>query len=379
MLAKSATRRFSNSMPALLALATIAALALAGPLTPPAGPVAPTPGPEPRIAITATNTPGDNDSLFKITQPGSYYLTGNITGVTGKHGIEIVASGVTVDLNGFDLVGLTGMGAFDGVCVNVSNLSNIEVRNGSVRNWGDDGVDFRSTARTSIVRDVRSSGNADNGIVVGSSCTVIECLANDNGLFGIATSTGSTVTGCTASNNGNAGISTGNANTITGCTAISNGNGGIGTVSGSTITGCTASLNGAAGISAINGTTISGCTSYFNVGDGIAVTGQCVVIGNTCSSNGNGGNGAGILASGSDNRIENNNCSGGDRGIDVDGTGNIIIKNTCSGSTTNWTIVAGNHYGPIIDRSAVAAPPAVNGSAATEALGSTHPNANFTY
>jgi hypothetical protein len=28
---------------------------------------------------------------------------------------------------------------------------------------------------------------------------------------------------------------------------------------------------------------------------------------------------------------------------------------------------------------AVAAPPAFNGNAATEALGSTHPNANFTY
>ena len=50
--------------------------AFSGSLTPPAGPVAPTPGPEPRIAINATNTPGDADSVYRIAQPGSYYLTG---------------------------------------------------------------------------------------------------------------------------------------------------------------------------------------------------------------------------------------------------------------------------------------------------------------
>ncbi|HRJ49802.1 MAG TPA: hypothetical protein PKU91_04680, partial [Phycisphaerales bacterium] len=81
----------------------------AGPLDPPAGPVAGTyktlTEVEPRIAINAVNTPGGANSLFRITQPGSYYLTGNITGVIGKHGIEIAASGVTIDLMGFDLQG----------------------------------------------------------------------------------------------------------------------------------------------------------------------------------------------------------------------------------------------------------------------------------
>src|SRR5678815_1587099 len=99
-----------------------------GPLTPPGAP-APTMKTldqvEPRVAINATNTPGDDDSLFKITQPGSYYLTGNITGVAGKHGIEIAASGVTLDLNGFDLVGVAGMGPFDGVSATVVGLTNI--------------------------------------------------------------------------------------------------------------------------------------------------------------------------------------------------------------------------------------------------------------
>ena len=75
-----------------------------GPLTPPGAP-APTMKTldqiEPRIAINATNTPGDASSLFRIAQPGSYYLTGNITGVAGKDGIEIASSNVTIDLMGF--------------------------------------------------------------------------------------------------------------------------------------------------------------------------------------------------------------------------------------------------------------------------------------
>src|SRR5438105_3055049 len=93
----------------------------AGDLNPPAGPVAPTHKTltevEPRIAINATNTPGDANSLFKITQPGSYYLTGNITGVAAKNGIAIAASGVTLDLNGFDLLGVAS--SLDGVSVTV--------------------------------------------------------------------------------------------------------------------------------------------------------------------------------------------------------------------------------------------------------------------
>src|SRR5438034_11001068 len=93
-------------------LLAVSWLGFAGSLTPPAGPITGTMKSitevEPRIAINATNTPGDTNSLFKITQPGSYYLTGNIAGVASKHGIEIVASGVTLDLNGFDLVGVTG-------------------------------------------------------------------------------------------------------------------------------------------------------------------------------------------------------------------------------------------------------------------------------
>ena len=367
---------------AALALAT-GGLVFAGPINPPAGPAASTyktlTEVEPRIAINLTNTPGDADSLFKITQRGSYYLTGNTTGVVGKHGIEIAASGVTLDLMGFDLSGIPAMGAFDGVSVTIFNLTNITVRNGSVRAWGDEGVDLgTNNAINSTVIDVRASGNAGSGITVGTGGTITGCSAFDNGGSGISTGGGCTITGCTAYENTGNGIVAGGGSTITGCSASSNATAGISTANGCTITGCSASFNFGNGISTGNGSTISNCTAQANTLVGIRVTSGCVVLANTCSFNGNGGDGAGIHATGSDNRIEGNNCTGADRGIDVDVAGNIIIKNTCSGNTINWTIVANNVVGPILDRTAPASA-AISGNSAPDSTGSTHPNANFTY
>jgi hypothetical protein len=67
------------------------------------------------------------------------------------------------------------------------------------------------------------------------------------------------------------------------------------------------------------------------------------------------------------------------RGLDIDAVGNIIIGNTCAGNfTRNWDIVAGNNFGPIVNVSPSGAA-AVSGDSAPSTLGSTDPNANFTY
>jgi len=412
-----------------LALLITGGLLYAGPLDPPAGPVTSTyktlTEVEPRTAINLTNTPGDADSLFKITQRGSYYLTGNITGVPGRHGIEIVASGVTLDLMGFDLVGSAEVAALDGVSVTALNLTNITIRNGSVRGWGGDGVDVGNSSNN-LLDGLRASANNGNGIAIGTGSTISGCSAYNNTAIGIWAVAGSTVTGCTAySNNGDGivagegstvtgctaylngelfftanGIRAGSGSTVTGCTAHSNTGDGIFASSGSTVTGCTAHSNTRDGISAGSGSTVAGCTARVNTGDGISagegstVTGctarlnngdgiqfdsDCRVTDNICESNGFGaGSGAGIFATGGDNRIEGNHCTDNDRGIDVDGAGNIIIKNTCSGNTIDWTIVANNVVGPILDRRAPASA-AINGFSAPSSLGSTDPNANFSY
>jgi len=363
-----------------LALLITGAVLYAGPLSPPAGPVTSTyktlTEVEPRIAVNATNTPGDGDSLFKITQPGSYYLTGNITGVVGKHGIEIAASGVTLDLSGFDLVGVPAMGAFDGVSTTVVGLTNIAVVNGSVRAWGDEGVDLTIVdVQNTRVANLFASANGDNGILAGHGATVTNCSAFQNTSTGIGAGFGCVVTDCTAYDNTGSGISVSTGGKVTNCSAYSNTGNGISAGVGCTVTNCTAYQNSNSGISVSAGCAVADCTARANAVDGIVCSSACVIRANACSLNGT-GDGAGIHATSTDNRIEGNNCTNADRGIDVDAAGNIIIKNTCSGNTTNWSIAAGNAYGPIV---ATPAGALVNGNAAVAALGSTDPNANFSY
>lgn len=324
-------------------LAAGAIISHAGPLDPPAGPVTGTyktlAEVEPRIAVNAANTPGDADSLFKITQPGAYYLTGNVAGVAGKHGIEIVASGVTLDLNGFDVAGVPGMGFFSGVTVGVAGLTNIAVVNGSVRGWeGDAGVDLMGVfgAGNCRVEGVLASGNTNAGIRVGAGGRVAACSAYLNTGVGISVLNGE-VSRCSAFNNIASGISVG--------------------------TGCT----------------VSDCVARLNTLDGIRCANESVIRGNTCSGNGNGaGSGAGVHATGSDNRIEDNQCTGADRGVDVDVAGNIIVRNTCAGNTFDWDVVANNVFGPIVDRRAPASA-GVLGFVGASSLGTTDANANFSY
>ncbi|MBL8760391.1 MAG: right-handed parallel beta-helix repeat-containing protein, partial [Phycisphaerae bacterium] len=289
---------------AVSGLGAAAILALAGPLDPPAGSVASTyktlSEVEPRIAINATNTPGDASSVYRIAQPGSYYLTANLTGVTGKHGIEIAVSGVTIDLNGFDVVGVTG--SLDGIATVASSLRNITIRNGSVRNWGDDGIDlFSGTTKVARVEGVHSTGNVAYGIRLGdaglaSDChasyngesgisgalTVIGCVARNNTQYGISIVNGGTIANSSALTNTNYGIYAANGCTITNCTARGNGDGMI-AFGESLIQGCTAVANTGDGINGQQGTTILDCVSSENGADGIIVLNMSLVRGNTCT------------------------------------------------------------------------------------------------
>src|SRR5262245_61247758 len=65
---------------------------------------------------------------FSITEPGSYYLTGNLA---GRAGISITANDVVLDLKGFELkgAGIVAAGA------------KITVRNGAVRNCSGAGIE----------------------------------------------------------------------------------------------------------------------------------------------------------------------------------------------------------------------------------------------
>lgn len=357
--------------------ALVAIPALAGPVTPPPGPVSPTPGPEPRIAINATSTPGDADSAFRITQPGSYYLAGNLTGAADKHGIEIATDHVTIDLMGFSLIGVGG--SLNGITTD-GQRAQITIRNGIVRNWGAHGIGLAEVTigdgDGSLIEGVTASSNGDRGIFVGEGCVVRACVARLNAGNGIHTYTNAAIESCAAHENGFHGIVGGSGSAVTNCTAKDNTGIGI-IVSAGIVSACAAYSNSSSGISASG--TVSNCLSNFNGIHGISMSGAGLAFGNTCQGNGTDTTaGAGIAATSQRVRIEGNNCVSNDIGIDVNTTRCVIVRNTCSNNTTNWSIDANNIYGPIVDRSAVTTP-SVNGNFASDATGSTHAQANFTY
>jgi hypothetical protein len=93
---------------------------------------------------------------------GSYALASNLK-ATGNC-LVITASGVTIDLMGFSIIGLTPID-FNQFPVRISagNASGIAVRNGSITNFGT-AIDL-SGAHGSIVEEVRAYSN-NAGILI---------------------------------------------------------------------------------------------------------------------------------------------------------------------------------------------------------------------
>jgi hypothetical protein len=177
--------RRSGEFTALLFLSTLnLATSLAqGSLTPPGAP-----GPtmkslsqiEPRTPVDATNTPGDSSALFVISQPGSYYLTTNIFGVINKYGIAISTDNVTLDLNGFALLG--NASSVDGIVVFF--YSHIVIRNGTVSGWGTGNYGIRCLGKNATLERLTVSVN-DFGISCNSGDVIRDCVINGNQRDGI--------------------------------------------------------------------------------------------------------------------------------------------------------------------------------------------------
>ena len=361
-------------------ITTTALLTIAGPLSPPAGPVISTyrtlTEVEPRVPLTAATTPGDADSVFRISQSGSYYLTGNVTVPSAKNGVEIAAANVTLDLMGFTIRGLSG--SFDGITASAAPSGRFAVRNGAVTGPGGDGVDLDRPAGGDgiLVEGVDASGCGDAGIVAGDNAVISRCTARGNAGIGISIALGGVVDRCTASGNAT-GISVGAGSTVTASSALANDATGIAGSSGVVITACAAYDNAGAGFTLSVGGTITDSAARTNGTAGIRVSAGCLVRSNTCYANSTSGDGANIHVISIDNRIESNNCSGAFRGIDVDGFGNFIARNTSSGAVNaNYAIAAGNIC------LVVAANPtavAINGSSGGTSPGSANPDVNYSY
>ena len=198
---RTRTVRLARVAAVLAVGGTIAALALAGPLDPPAGPVTSTYKTlgeiMPEIAINAANTPGDATCKFKITQPGSYYLPGNMLGDTGTHEIKIALgpSGghVSIDMRGFTLRGvpgsLNGIHVADGQTLTSCSISG----GGQIDAWGGYGIYTCGMVGSGIVdTKIRSAGLGCVKVVAGGggTITIESCSMRSTSGMGLITEVG---------------------------------------------------------------------------------------------------------------------------------------------------------------------------------------------
>ncbi len=357
---------------------------------------------EARTIVSASGTPGDETNSFVIAAPGSYYLIGNIAATPGKHGISIQANDVTLDLNGFALLG--GGSASCGVNVPVPQ-SGFCIRNGSVRGWGGGGV--QAATAVTIAENLRLSENAGPaGLAVGNGSIVNACVATGNNVGfslpdrtqisnciatentdrGFVCTSYVSIIDCTASRNfGGGGILTQASCSIIRCTSTRNlpRGEGITTGAGCTIADCLVGSNGSDGIRVDAGCTVRGCTASSNGSRGIAVrNGSSYIIGNTCNHNALNGidvddeENVGI----SGNRVEGNSCSFNvNFGFFVQGsTGNIIMRNSASENgqgDSDYQIGRFNSTGPMVNAKQEFSDPVKQ--QAQEILSTSSPWANF--
>ncbi len=150
-------------------------VAVGGDLTPPAGPVNPTmkdlDDVEPRGILR--NNP-DGITPIVINQSGSYKLGENIQAIGFEHGIEIVIGHVTIDLNGFEIIGAE-IGSLDGIHV-APGADDITIRNGRIRLFTGAGIGAFGSDRCRIEKvDVQNT--FAGGIICGDNSFVDRCSA----------------------------------------------------------------------------------------------------------------------------------------------------------------------------------------------------------
>lgn len=139
-------------------------------------------------ALAGNVTPGDAPGFpVTLSVRGSYRLSSNLTVPAETTGIDIPVSGVSLDLNGFQIAGDGGGAGVVGSAV----VNGISVRNGSVTGFRD-GIAIGS--RASEVRDIRAFDNTGAGIRVGSGLFVSGNSLTRNGI-GIKAFRDSLITG----------------------------------------------------------------------------------------------------------------------------------------------------------------------------------------
>lgn len=287
---------------------------------------------EPRTALGAESTPGQSNYVYAVTNPGSYYLTGNLAATNG--GILVLADDVTIDLCGFRIEGDPALKHYGVMlCGN-----NVEIRGGTVARFGQWGVAWNGTfGNFCRAFDLRLVNNADGGIKLNDQCMVAQCIAVSNLGYGILCGAGSRIEGNVASRNVYDGISAGMHGIVRGNNARFNGQDGIDVYEGSLIEGNDVAYNGHTGIWSSNRSSVRNNVANNNNTNSLADRGGiyvpvgCSVMGNTLTDN----QVNGIYVYNFETAVENNFISGSPTGIAFRVAGSMYVNNRFSDCTTD--------------------------------------------
>lgn len=206
--------------------------------------------------------PGDGPAFpirIEPGQGGSYRLTSNLVVPTELTGILVRTAGVTIDLNGFAILGANTV-TYPSTCSAGSASANgwgvqadpalapaVVVKDGSVRGLGEGGLSLGGVG--SRAERVVVEHNCGNGVFVGNGALVVEVIARANALNGILASPSTKIEASVADANGANGIRVNGGFSIVE-SSVSNTNFRDGILSGqrSLVRACLAMNNGGDGI-----------------------------------------------------------------------------------------------------------------------------------
>jgi hypothetical protein len=268
---------------------------------------------EARTAITNTST------LVTITQPGSYYLTHNIT-ISAGDAIDINANDVTLDLNGFTLFSNEAAPTGTGILLG-NNVTDVNIRNGHIRG----GVTYSGGvySGSGFAYGITYSGLGPTNILI-SGVSVMGCL-----VFGIDLWVNSTtVESCKVATVGSIGINARHVYNSSGYQCGGNG------IFAEVADNCEATSTGAFAFFAYNANNCSGTCSGGGIGLEANTAMNCI---GTCYGNGDGldtftANNCYGYANSSGTGLAASQTATGCYGSSVTGTGlSAVTANNCYG------------------------------------------------
>ncbi len=344
------------SVRGLLCSLALCAPALAGPLNPPSGPIAPTARFGERIELSQETAQGNVANVFRILQPGSYFLAEDLTVPSGMNGIRVQVSDVTIDLNGYTIRGEPGSN--EGIII-LRPIENTTIRNGVIRDMGQSAIlggVFGLEVDRCFIEGVHAFNNGLWGFLTGEFCTFRNCVVDTAGLQGIRTGRGALIENCVVRNTTDGdGFDVGPSSRISGCvaesvlyegSAVAQGDG-FRVGSESVVTGCLSVSTSEDGFELGNRCLVSGCATFLNEGLGYRLGESSRIEDSTASD---------VLGSGItvDERSAVLRCSvarafgqGIALGSSCTAIGNMVVE--CTGAGFTGLIAPGGASGCVID------------------------------